>query len=87
MWRCENALAWSGSQASRFHTAGGAWLFLIGAGLIVAGLVDGWRRFAVGGNGLLFGVQAWEGQIRDFMHLVVLASVSEKAALGASKGG
>ena len=46
-------------------------LFLVGAGLIVAILFDGRRRFGVGSNGLLFGVQAWEGKIRDFMHLVV----------------
>jgi len=46
-------------------------LFLISAGLIVTILVDGRRRLGVDGNGLLFWVQAWEGKIRDFMHLVV----------------
>lgn len=52
------------------QSEGDARLFLVGAGLIVTVLDDG-RRFGVGGNGLLFGVQAWEGKIRDFMHLVV----------------
>jgi len=46
-------------------------LFLVSAGLIVTILIDGRRRFGVDGNGWLFGVQAWEGKIRDFMHLVV----------------
>jgi len=69
--RCENLDDGGGPQVSRFHTAdGGAQLFLISAGLIVA-ILDGRRRFGVGGNGLLFGVQAWEGKIRDLMHLVV----------------
>lgn len=59
-------------RVSRFHTVGGcARLFLVGAGLIVTILLDSRRWFGVGGNGLLFGVQAWEGKIRDFMHLVV----------------
>ncbi|MDH1102621.1 hypothetical protein N5C37_16020, partial [Pseudomonas mosselii] len=59
----------AGQSFSHCRTVRG--LFLVGAGLIVAVLVDGRRRFGVGGNGLLFGVQAWEGKIRDFMHLVV----------------
>ncbi|MEX5361724.1 hypothetical protein WCE03_07825 [Pseudomonas guariconensis] len=59
-------------RVSRFHTVWGMRdLFLVSAGLIVAILFDGRRRFGVGGNGLLFGVQAWEGKIRDFMHLVI----------------
>jgi len=46
-------------------------LFLVSAGLVVTILIDGRRRFGVDGNGWLFGVQAWEGKIRDFMHLVI----------------
>ncbi|GLR34837.1 hypothetical protein GCM10011247_02340 [Pseudomonas plecoglossicida] len=69
--RCENSDDGGDPQVSRFHTVDErARLFLISAGLIVA-ILDGRRRFGVGGNGWLFGVQAWEGKIRDFMHLVV----------------
>ncbi|KIC83854.1 hypothetical protein RR51_03265 [Pseudomonas sp. C5pp] len=58
-------------QVSRFHTVGDARLFLVSAGLIVTILLDGSCRFGVNGHGWLFWVQAWEGKIRDFMHLVV----------------
>jgi len=46
-------------------------LFLVSAGLIVTILLDGSCRFGVNGHGWLFWVQAWEGKIRDFVHLVV----------------
>jgi len=40
--------------------------------LVVASLLDGRCRLGVvSGNGLLFRFQAWEGKIRDLMHLVV----------------
>lgn len=58
-------------RSAVFTLSQGARLFLVGAGLIVTVLLDAGRRFSVDSNGLLFRVQAWEGKIRDFMHLVV----------------
>ena len=53
------------------HSLTVARLFLVGAGSFVAVVVSlGWFG-AVSGRCLLFWVQAWEGKIRDFMHLVV----------------
>ena len=56
---------------SRFHTASARGLVLIGAGQIVTFLLAGRCRVGMGGNGGLFWVQAWEGKIRDLVHLVV----------------
>ncbi|GHS82611.1 hypothetical protein PPUJ20066_12330 [Pseudomonas putida] len=58
-------------RSAVFTQSGDAQLFLVSAGLIVTILIDGRRRLGMDGNGLLFWVQAWEGKIRDFMHLVV----------------
>ncbi len=69
--RCENVMTGVARRSAVFTQSGDARLFLVSAGLIVTILLDGSCRFGVNGHGWLFWVQAWEGKIRDFMHLVV----------------
>lgn len=69
--RCENAMTGKPAGQPFSHSLSVARLFLVGAGGVVAVVVSlGWFG-AVSGRCLLFWVQAWEGKVRDFMHLVV----------------
>ena len=64
---CENRLDNQG-----FHTPCSARLFLVGAWRFIALLIRRLGGLSVDGGRLLLDmIQAWEGKIRDFVHLVV----------------